>query len=169
MKVLNYVLFVVRLDVYTGDLIESTQKDASCLLAESCFQYGEQFRADKCLQTIWGVLSSLTDMNLSSGSYLLRHGTFDGMCVQVWSATDEQQSASTFNLHEKYANIDTTATTEKEPNENWVALDPLAILPIHRATSRAPLTFEQKEGCIHCFFFFCFFTKQVFVLFFANA
>jgi hypothetical protein len=84
------------------------------------------------------------------------------MCVQVWSATDEQQSASTFNLHEKYANIDTTATTEKEPNENWVALDPLAILPIHRATSRAPLTFEPKEGWIHCYLFVFLLSKYLF-------
>jgi len=73
------------------------------------------------------------------------------MCIQVWSATDEQPSASTFNLHQTYANIDTTATTKKEPNESWVALDPLAILPVHRATGRAPLTFEPKEGWIFLF------------------
>ena len=108
-------LLVVRLDVYTGDFIMSEQKDASCLSAESCFQYGEQFRADKC-QTIWAVLSSLSDMSLTPGSYLLRHGLYDGMCAQVWSATEEQ-STSTFNLHEALASVDPTATSAVKVNQ----------------------------------------------------
>ena len=120
------------------------QKDSACFEAEIKFQYGEQFTLS-CLHNIWAVLSSLRDMNLDSGSYLLRHGLHDGICIQVWQSTEKEPTS--LDLHQIYAAVDPNVNAVRDVADSWLALDPLAILPIQRALNRPPLTFEpEKEG-----------------------
>jgi hypothetical protein len=134
----------VRLDAYSGHLLVHEQKDVACLEAENSFQYGTQNKPVNCLKNVWAVLSSLCDLNLSPGKFLLRHGFHDGICIQVWESTDKESSS--LDLHQIYAEIDTTANAVRDVGENWVALDPYAVLPIQRALFRPPLTFEPEEG-----------------------
>lgn len=143
----------MRLDAYTGDFIAFEQTDAAGLLAEAGFQFGDRFLPSNCLSQVWAVLSSLRDMDLAIGSYLLRHGVTDGMCVQVLSACEQQDSQ--FDLHLTYAAVDPKATTTPEAGESWVALDPMMVLPFQRVLERPPLTFEPRdaEGKKSCFWF----------------
>lgn len=133
----------MRLDAYTGDFLMAEQKDGTCLETEINFQYGEQFKPIHCLHAIWAVLSSLRDMNLNSGSYLLRHGFHDGICIQVWQSTEKESSS--LDLHQYYAAVDTSVDAVRDVADNWLALDPLVVLPIQRALNRPPLTFEPEE------------------------
>ncbi|XP_046437519.1 little elongation complex subunit 2-like isoform X2 [Daphnia pulex] len=137
-------LLRMRLDAYSGHLLVHEQKDVACLEAENSFQYGTQNKPANCLKNVWAVLSSLCDLNLSPGKFLLRHGFHDGICIQVWESTDKESSS--LDLHQIYAEIDTTANAVRDVGENWVALDPYAVLPIQRALFRPPLTFEPEEG-----------------------
>jgi hypothetical protein len=134
------------LDAYTGDLLFAETKDVACLEAENSFQYGTQNRPANCLQNIWAVLSSLCDLNLSPGKFLLRHGFHDGICIQVWESAEKESSS--LDLHQIYDEIDPTANAVRDVSENWLALDPYAVLPIQRALFRPPLTFEPEEGTI---------------------
>lgn len=122
----------------------SEQKDEACLTKEANFQYGDHFRFEQSLNAIWSVLTSLHEMDLAAGPYLLRHDENDGVTVQVLSATDEQHC--TFNLHEAYANINPEETAIRDPNEEWIAIDPFMVLPVHRALGRPPATFEPAFG-----------------------
>ncbi|KAK4022764.1 hypothetical protein OUZ56_008211 [Daphnia magna] len=133
----------IRLDAYTGDFLMCEQKDAACLEAEISFQYGTHNKPANSLQTIWAVLSSLCDLNLSPGQFLLRHGFHDGMCIQVWESTGKESSS--LDLHKIYNEIDPTANAVRDVSENWSALDPCAVFPIQRALNRPPLTFEPTE------------------------
>ncbi|KAI9555667.1 hypothetical protein GHT06_018182 [Daphnia sinensis] len=118
----------IRLDAYTGDFLMCEQKDAACLEAEISFQYGTHNKPANSLQTIWAVLSSLCDLDLSPGHFLLRHGFHDGICIQVWESTEKESSS--LDLHKIYSEIDTTANVVRDISENWSALDPCAIFPI---------------------------------------
>ena len=121
------------------------QKDEACLRKEINFQYGDHLRCEQSLNSIWAVLSSLSDMNLTVGTYLLRHGENDGVSVEVLSATEEEHS--TFDLHDTFACVNTEEiAVAKDPNEQWMALDPFMVLPVHRALERPPVTFEPSGG-----------------------
>lgn len=136
---------LARLDAYTGDLMMAEQKDKACFDAEINFQYGDKFKPANCLQNIWAVLSSLCEMDLSPGSFLLRHGFYDGICVQVWNSTDKE--SSTLDLHQTYAAVDTTINAIRDTSDVWLPLDPWTVLPIQRALNRPPLTFQPTvEG-----------------------
>lgn len=132
------------MDAYTGDLFSVEQKDIDCLESEINFQYGDQIKPANCLHNIWAVLSSLSEIKLKQGSYLLRHGFHDGICVQIWNSTDEQ-GESLLNLHETYTAVDTTLTVQKDVSDNWLALDPWTMFPAQRALGRPPLTFEPGK------------------------
>ena len=143
---IKYVLcFLVHVDAYTGDFIMVEQKNKNCLLSEINFKYGDQFRPSNGLHTVWAVLSSFRDMDLSPGSYLLRHGINDGICVQVWEASSNKESCS-LDLHQVYAAVDPKDTITRDPSEMWVALDPFAVFPVQRALNRPPLTFEPTSA-----------------------
>ena len=113
------------------------------LAADSAHRYGLQYQAPNCLSTVWAVLTSLRDLNLSSGSYLLQHGSLDGISVHVMQSTDKE--SSTYDLHQTYANVDTSAVAVKQISDQWVPLDPWTVLPVQRALGRAPLTFEPVQ------------------------
>lgn len=120
------------------------QKDASCLNAETNFQYGDKFKPASCLSNIWAILSSLCEMELSPGSFLLRHGLHDGICVQVWNSTERESSS--LDIHQIYGAIDPTISTVRSIDDTWLALDPWLVLPTQRALNRPPLTFEPTPG-----------------------
>ena len=131
---------LVRLDAYTGHLMMMQNKDYKCLVAEVHLRSGDSLFFHKSLQSVWGVLSSLRDLNLDEGSYLLQHGPRDGVAVQVLIATEK--ALSSYDLHEAYESVDTSVTVPCDPKESWIALDPWTVLPVQRALNKPPLTFE---------------------------
>ena len=124
-------------------MMKQEQRDIAYLTSDSTYRYGLQYQAPNCLSTLWAVLTSLRDLNLSSGSYLLQHGSLDGISVRVMQATDKE--TSTYDLHQTYANVDTSAVAVKQIRDQWVPLDPWTVLPVQRTLGRAPLTFEPVE------------------------
>lgn len=139
-----FLILLVRLDAYTGDFLMVETKDKACFEIETTFKYGEQFKPSNCLQNLWAIFSSLHETNFAEGSYLLRHGFHDGICVQVWQSTN--QESSSLDLHQVYASVDTTANAVRDIKDNWMALEPCVVLPIQRALNRPPLTFEPTTG-----------------------
>lgn len=119
-------------------------KNYQCLAAEAHLRSGDPLFFQKNLQSVWGVLSSLRDLNLDEGSYLLQHGGRDGVVAQVLVTTE--QEFSSYDLHEAYESVDTNATVTCDPDESWVALDPWTVLPVQRALNKPPLTFEPNKS-----------------------
>lgn len=140
----QHLLIAARVDAYTGDFMVAEQKDEACLRKEINFQYGDHLRFEQSLNSIWAVLSSLYEMDLTVGSYLLRHSEKDGVSVEVLCATDEERAS--FDLHDTFTSINTEETVVKDPNEQWRPLDPFMVLPVHRALERPPVTFEPSGG-----------------------
>ena len=140
----DLIYIAVRVDAYTGHLLMSEQRDLSYFEADAGLHFGSQFDTKNVLENVWSVFSSLKDLNLKPGSYLLQHS--EGIAVNVLEKFEgEESSTDVYDLKVCY-DIDSNSTVELDVNDLWVPLDPWTVMPIQRILARPPLTFEPEGG-----------------------